>query len=89
MRTTLKTMPSETVGQGRTRIAELVEALERHGRRDKRICQLMDQNEPGTDIYGGLIELALQNDEAADLSRAELRAIIGCDPYRLAAAIGA
>lgn len=83
---TSPSLPVFAVRSGR--IAELVADIEQSQRRDIAICRMMDQCEPGTDAYGALIELALENDEAIDEARSALRELIAIDPYRLAAAMG-
>lgn len=82
-----KTMPSETVEAGR--IVELVRQIEvselgRDGHRRR-----MNGAPLYSDAYKINQECAEILDARADTARAELRAILGVDPYRLANAIGA
>lgn len=83
-----KTMPS-TVEAGRTRIAELVAEIERYERLRNEAWLQLDRAQFGTYYYGACSRAADACDDVADALRAELRAILGVDPYRLADAIGA
>lgn len=72
-----------------TRIAELVEQIERAERSRDRFRAEMDRHDWFTDARQHATWAADARADEAEAARAELRAIIGCDPYRLANAIGA
>lgn len=85
--TPLKTMPPETA-EGAGRIAELVEMIERAEMNRDLQWREMDRHPVGSHAYRIAHIEGGYHDRVIDAARAELRAIIGVDPFRLASAIG-
>lgn len=72
----------------RTRIAELVERIEASERQRDQWTYEMNRHLTNSQAYRGASIEAGYHDRVLDTARAELRALLGVDAYRLCNAVG-